>query len=167
MTEIRTARLLLHTLTRDEARAVVAGDRTGRAWAEDYPSEGDLVVAGIAVEAGEHYDEAAPYAIMQIRPLGSGVAIGGIGFTSAPEPDGSAEVGYGLVESARGTGYATEALDSVAAWAADQGLEVLVALTTEDNQPSQRVLERTGFTRGELVEVDDGQMIRWERRLRP
>ena len=91
----------------------------------------------------------------------------GIGFISAPEPDGSAEIGYGLAESAQGRGYATEALDAVAAWASDQGLGVLVALTAADNLASQRVLERTGFVRGELVEVDDGPMIRWERRLRP
>lgn len=167
MTEIRTVRLLLHTLTRDEAGAVVSGDRTGRVWADDYPSEGDLVVAGIACEAGEHYDEDAPYAVLQVRLLESGAAIGGIGFISAPEPDGSAEIGYGLAESAQGRGYATEALDAVAAWASDQGLGVLVALTAADNLASQRVLERTGFVRGELVEVDDGPMIRWERRLRP
>lgn len=167
MTEIRTERLVLRTLTRDEATAVVAGDRTGRVWADDYPSEGDLVVAGIACEAGDHYDETAPYTVLQVRRLDSGAAIGGIGFISAPEPDGSAEIGYGLAESARGAGYATEALEGVAAWAAEQGLLVLVALTTTDNLDSQRVLERTCFTRGGLVEVDDGQMIRWERRLRP
>jgi RimJ/RimL family protein N-acetyltransferase len=167
VTEIRTERLLLRTLTRDEAAAVVAGDRTGRAWAEDYPSEGDLVVAGIACEAGEHYDESAPYSVLQVRLLGSGAAIGGIGFISAPEPDGSAEVGYGLAESARGSGFATEALEGVATWATDQGLRVLVALTTPDNLASQRVLERTGFVRGELVQVEDGQMIRWQRRLQP
>ena len=56
-TDLRTERLLLERLTMDEARAVVALDRHGRAWAADYPTEGDLVVAGIACEAGEHYDE--------------------------------------------------------------------------------------------------------------
>ena len=67
MTQIRTDRLLLTTLTRDEAAAIRAGDRTGRAWAEDYPTEGDVLVASVVGEAGEHYDESATFGVLQVR----------------------------------------------------------------------------------------------------
>ena len=48
-----------------------------------------------------------------------GKAIGGIGFKGQPN-NGCVEVGYGLVPSARGNGYAAEALAALLDVAADQ-----------------------------------------------
>ena len=45
MTLVVTERLTLTTLTVAEAAAIVAGDRAGRPWVDDYPTEGDVVVA--------------------------------------------------------------------------------------------------------------------------
>jgi RimJ/RimL family protein N-acetyltransferase len=162
-TEIRTDRLLLRRLTRDEARAVVALDRTGRTWAADYPTEGDLVVAGIACEAGEHYDETGDFGIYQVLLADSGAAVGGIGFIHPPEA-GEVEVGYGLAESARGRGLATEALRAVTVWAQAHGAAVVVAMTATDNLASQRVVERAGFVRlpDQVVDPEDGPLWRWE-----
>jgi len=166
-TDLRTERLLLERLTIDEARAVVALDRHGRAWAADYPTEGDLVVAGIACEAGEHYDETGEFGVYQVRLADTGVAVGGIGFIHPPEA-GEVEVGYGLAESARGRGLATEALRAMTALAAQHGVAVMVAVTSVDNVASQRVLERAGFTRlpGTIQDDEDGPMLRWELLLR-
>ena len=166
-TDLRTERLLLERLTIDEARAVVALDRHGRAWAADYPTEGDLVVAGIACEAGEHYDETGEFGVYQVRLAHTGVAVGGIGFIHPPEA-GEVEVGYGLAESARGRGLATEALRAMTALAAQHGVAVMVAVTSVDNVASQRVLERAGFTRllGTIQDDEDGPMLRWELLLR-
>ena len=165
MTELRSERLLLRRLTLDEARAVVALDRAGRAWAEDYPTEGDLVVAGIAVEAGEHYDDAGVFGVYQVLLAESDEVVGGIGFIHPPEA-GAVEVGYGLAESVRGRGLATEALLAVLALTADNSVQQVVAMTDPDNGASQRVLERCGFERcEELVQDDEGPMIRWERSL--
>jgi len=166
-TDLRTERLLLERLTMDEARAVVALDRHGRAWAADYPTEGDLVVAGIACEAGEHYDETGEFGVYQVRLADTGVAVGGIGFIHPPEA-GEVEVGYGLAESARGRGLATEALRAMTALAAQHGVAVMVAVTSVDNVASQRVLERAGFTRllGTIQDDEDGPMLRWELLLR-
>jgi RimJ/RimL family protein N-acetyltransferase len=167
VTRLTTARLVLETLTADEARAIRAGDRAGRDWAEDYPFEGDAFVAGVIGEAGEHYDESAPLGVLQVRLAATGAAVGGIGFLSAPTEDGSAEVGYGFVTSVRGQGLATEALEAVLAHAAEQGLRTVVAMTAVDNIASQRVLERCGFVRGETVDTEDeGPMIRWARSVR-
>jgi RimJ/RimL family protein N-acetyltransferase len=56
-------------------------------------------------------------------------------------------VGYGLSPSARGHGYAAEALAALLTVAADHGLSRVVADTTVDNVASQRTLERAGFRR--------------------
>jgi RimJ/RimL family protein N-acetyltransferase len=163
VTEIVTERMVLRRLTLDEARAVIALDRDGRHWAADYPTEGDLVVAGIAVEAGEHYDETGEFGVYQVVARDTDVVVGGIGFIHPPE-DGAVEVGYGLSESARGRGLATEALRAVVARSSQLGVATVVAMTAVDNLPSQRVLERLGFTRldGVLVDEDDGPLYRWE-----
>lgn len=162
MTLLRTPRLLLETLSDDEAAAVRSGDRDGRAWADDYPTEGDVLVAGVVLEAGEHRDPSGPLGVFQVRLREGGDAVGGIGFLSAPTADGEAEVGYGLAESVRGRGLATEALRAVCAHAAEHGVRVVLALTDPDNVASQRVLEHVGFVRDEVPEqTESGPMLRW------
>ena len=162
-TEIRSERLVLRRLTLDEARAVVALDRVGSRWAADYPTEGDLIVAGIACEAGEHYDETGDFGVYQVLLSDTDEVVGGIGFIHPPLR-GEVEVGYGLAESARGHGLATEALRAVAEWASQHGVVTMVAMTATDNVASQRVVERVGFTRSPdpVVDPEDGPLWRWE-----
>ena len=102
-----------------------------------------------------------------MRLADTGVAVGGIRFIHPPEA-GEVEVGYGLAESARGRGLATEALRAMTALAAQHGVAVMVAVTSVDNVASQRVLERAGFTRllGTIQDDEDGPMLRWELLLR-
>ncbi|HET7900463.1 MAG TPA: GNAT family N-acetyltransferase [Candidatus Nanopelagicales bacterium] len=164
MTLLETERLVLRTLTADEAAAIRSGDRTGRAWADDYPSDGDAVVAAVIGEAGEHYDESAPLGVLQVLRRDTGLAVGGIGFLHAVE-DGEAEVGYGLAESAHGQGYATEALVAVLGLAREHGVERVVALTDLDNLASQRVLQRCRFEPAGSVSSPEGEQLRWLRRL--
>ncbi len=60
--------------------------------------------------------------------------------------DGSVEIGYGIIETHRGQGYATEAVNAVVTWAFQQpGIIRVEAETEPDNQASQRVLEKCGF----------------------
>ena len=164
MTVVSTSRLTLITLTRAEAAAIVAGARSGRAWAPDYPTEGDLVVAGIVGEAGDAYDDDAPLGPMQILVTGTGQVVGGVGFLSPPDEDGSVEIGYGLAPSARGHGYATEAVEGLVELARTQGAHSVVAMTAPDNFASHLVLQRAGFARaGEVDSGDDGLLWRWRR----
>ncbi len=164
MTRLETERLLLRTLTADEAAAIRDGDRIGRAWADDYPSDGDAVVAAVIGEAGDHYDETAALGVLQILRREDGLAIGGIGFLH-PESDGEIEVGYGLVASARRQGYASEALAAVIDLAAGHGVPRMVARTDLDNTPSQRVLERAGFALVGRVDDGEGPQLAWSREL--
>lgn len=61
-------------------------------------------------------------------------------------PDGSVEIGYGLLPEARGKGYATEAVDAAVRWAlGEPGVTRVEAETDPENRASQRVLEKCGF----------------------
>ena len=97
--------------------------------------------------------EQRPFGYYRITRLANGRAVGGIGFKGQPE-GGCVEIGYGLAPSARGHGYAAEAVVALLAMAADHGLSKVVADTTLDNIASQRTLIRAGFrlvaTNGEL-----------------
>ena len=77
-----------------------------------------------------------------IREDRSGLAIGGLGFFGPPDQRGCVEFGYGLVESARGKGCATEAVRAALNFARANGTRYAKADTAPENIPSQRVLEK-------------------------
>ena len=162
---IVTERLVLETLTRDEAAAIRAGDRQGRRWAGDYPTDGDIVVAAVIGEAGDAYDEEALLGVLQIRLAATGEAIGGVGFLSAADADGVAEIGYGIAESVRGQGIATEAVAAVIGWVAGSHVTAIEAFTDPSNLASERVLLRCGFERAGEGVFDEVTMLRWLRPL--
>jgi RimJ/RimL family protein N-acetyltransferase len=75
-------------------------------------------------------------------------------------PPSLIEVGWLLGPSWRGKGYATEA---AAAWL-DHGFRVLrlgeiIAVHGPDNVASERVMDRLGMTRREIVTLDDGDLL--------
>lgn len=58
------------------------------------------------------------------------------------------EVGYWLTREARGQGHATRAVRLICAWGMQSlGLERIDLMAATGNAPSQRVAERSGFTR--------------------
>ena len=74
------------------------------------------------------------------------VLVAGAGFLGPPE-DGAVEIGYSVVEEARGAGYATEIVGALLRRAFESDLvQRVVAETDASNEASQRVLERNGFT---------------------
>jgi RimJ/RimL family protein N-acetyltransferase len=80
-----------------------------------------------------------------IVPRPGELAVGDIGFHRPPK-DGDVEIGFGMVESARGQGYATEAARALTQWAfAQPGVRRVVARTTADNAGALGVLRRLGF----------------------
>jgi [ribosomal protein S5]-alanine N-acetyltransferase len=94
----------------------------------------DAVLAGVD----------APFAVVSAddRLLGS-VALMGIEW-----PDLRAEVGYWLAREARGQGHATRAVRLISAWGFRVlGLERIALHAASDNRASQRVAERSGYTR--------------------
>ena len=147
----QSARLSLHAVDGPEARRIDdRAPRDGDAWAADYPFEGDLAAIGSLLRATAEDGEQRPFGYYQVRRRSDGLAIGGVGFKGPPE-SGVVEIGYGLVPSARGHGYATEAVSALVQIAAGLGVTRIRADTDPDNVASQRTLEKAGFRRVEAV----------------
>ena len=92
-------------------------------------------------------DELAPWPFVPfvVRERESGQLIGSAGFHGAPRGR-VVEIGYGLVESKRHLGLATEACATLVKVAFDSGqVDRVLATIDERNAPSRSVLERTGF----------------------
>ena len=93
----------------------------------------------------------------------SNVAIGQMGFKGAPSEDGSIELGYGINPSHWGRGYATEMVNALIGWAAEQpDIKCIRAETLADNLASIRVLEKLGFERVGQREDDEGLLLLWQ-----
>ncbi|MFD5142700.1 GNAT family N-acetyltransferase [Streptomyces sp. NPDC058401] len=144
---VAAGRVLLLPMSPAIAADLQAGGNGGFVWVEDGPLDDTREAAGIvtrAREAGTYRAGWGPYVIVRTSDR---KAIGGMGFHAAPDADGRTEVGYDLVPSARGNGYATDGLKALSAWALGRpGVTRLDATTDEDNALSQAVLRRAGFT---------------------
>src|SRR5205807_10323597 len=69
----------------------------------------------------------------------SNTVVGSINLKGPPNADGNVEIGWGLNESARGKGYATESAAAVMRWAFEQpGVRSLSATVPEGNDASER-----------------------------
>ena len=151
MTDVRTSRLQLHAIDVAEGERILARRAApADAWADDFPFEGDIGAVGGFLRATAALGEQRPFGFYRITRISDGRAIGGIGFKGQPD-GGCAEIGYGLAPSARGHGYAAEAVVALLRVAADLGLVKVIADTTLDNIASQRTLVRAGFR---LVKTD-------------
>ena len=147
MTDLHTQRLLLHPVDVAEGERIAArGPGSQDRWAADFPFDGDVLGVTAYLRATAAHGEQRPFGFYRITRTADGQAIGGIGFKGQPT-NGSVEIGYGLVPSARGAGYAAEALTALLVLAADHGLDRVLADTEHSNIASQRTLERAGFTR--------------------
>ncbi|MFF8288237.1 GNAT family N-acetyltransferase [Streptomyces sp. NPDC016309] len=158
---VRSGRLVLCEVSPNIGADLHAGGDGGFTWADGGPPEGTRFAGGMvarAREAGTYRPGWGPYAIVRASDRR---AIGAIGFHAAPDTDGRAELGYDLVEGARGHGYATEALRALTRWAFGRPEPaVLVATVDHDNAPSHGVVTRAGFTRA----ADTGGSVVYELR---
>jgi RimJ/RimL family protein N-acetyltransferase len=89
------------------------------------------------------------------RPGRLPLVIGNGGFKGKRVAEGTCEVGYSVMESHQGHGYATEVVRALVAWAFDDPeVTRVVAHTLPALTASIRVLEKNGFTRSqETLEV--------------
>ncbi|MGN9842511.1 GNAT family N-acetyltransferase [Nonomuraea sp. H19] len=142
-TELNTDRLILRSWTAGEVTAVLNGTRLAH-WAEDFPAEGDQVIAGLF---SEHPAWLGEYGHRQIIERDSGLVVGSIGLFWPPSA-GTVEIGYGIVASRRGRGYAPEATRALTEFALTApDVHTVCAHVEPSNPPSIRVLEKAGFER--------------------
>nr|WP_221476795.1 GNAT family N-acetyltransferase [Streptomyces zagrosensis] len=127
----------------DELTAVIDEVRLAH-WAEDFPAEGDQVIAGFLTEnpAG-----LSPYGQRQIIERETGLVVGAIGLFWPPS-EGCVEFGYGVVPSRRSRGYASEAARAIVEFALTAPEVHTVQADVELSNPaSVRVLAKAGLRR--------------------
>jgi ribosomal-protein-alanine N-acetyltransferase len=148
--DLGTERLLLRTWTAAEAAAVVEDGRRDD-WSEDFPEEGDRVIASL-LAANPAWS--GPFGHRLVVERSTGLVVGSLGLFWPPA-DGAVELGYGIAPSRRGLGYAPEAVRALVehAYTAPEVRTVFATVETA-NPASVRVLEKSGFER---VEVDEAQ----------
>jgi [ribosomal protein S5]-alanine N-acetyltransferase len=87
------------------------------------------------------------------------VVIGSMGFKSAPDEYGHVEIGYDIISSYQGHGYATEMATAFIRWAFDEtNVTRITAECLASNTASIRVLEKVGMR--QLTHSDE--MLNWE-----
>ncbi|MCW2765014.1 MAG: GCN5-related N-acetyltransferase [Nocardioides sp.] len=131
-------RLNLELLSPEQAADIMAGRRRPT-WHADFPRQDDR--DGVSM-----YQQGDPWGPRLITR--GGTALGTIGFFGPPDPAADApetEVGYGLVEEARGWGFATEALRALLVETDRAGVRIRASVEP-DNTPSLRILAKCGFT---------------------
>ncbi|MFE7129826.1 GNAT family N-acetyltransferase [Streptomyces sp. NPDC057638] len=143
MDDLMTPRLTLRPLTVADVMALIArAPAPGSRWAPGYPLDGDITAARRLLDhPGEHPG------VYEIRHRADGSAIGGVGFHGPADPCGALTVGYGLIPSARGRGYAAEALRAVLASARERGFTRVRGDADHDNPASHRVMVSAGMRR--------------------
>ncbi|MFJ8650173.1 GNAT family N-acetyltransferase [Streptomyces sp. NPDC093546] len=141
--DVVTKRLVLRSWTMSEATAVLDDTRSPR-WADDFPADGDRVVASLF----DQYPEwLGTYGHRLIIERDSGLVVGSIGLFWPPS-QGVLEIGYGIVASRRGRGYAPEATQALAEFALTAPDVHTVSANVElSNSSSVRVLDKAGFHR--------------------
>ncbi|MFF7364407.1 GNAT family N-acetyltransferase [Streptomyces sp. NPDC008125] len=149
MEDLVTARLVLHPLTIAEARRLVMGAAGERAhdesWAPGYPDEGDVAGARRFLRSCASTGDPQPFGPYEIRRRQDGLAVGGVAFHGHADDWGIVTIGYGLVPSARGRGFATEALRALLDLARDNGVTGVEGDTDQRNVASQRVMNAVGM----------------------
>lgn len=155
----RVPRVELRPLTAAAAEGLLAGDRyPGERWVADYPSDGDVLAATMFLERCRVGEDPRPFGTYQVVRRHDEMVIGGAGFHGPPDEHGAVTVGYGIVPSARGHGYATAALTALVELARTQGAAVVLADTELTNPASMRVLEKVG-----LRPVGEDERLRYYR----
>jgi ribosomal-protein-alanine N-acetyltransferase len=90
--------------------------------------------------------------VFAVEHAASQALIGHVGLS--PFEDG-VEVGFGMAEAYQGQGFAVLAVSAACRWALPRfNLTSVVGSADDDNQASQKVLQRAGFVHGERRTID-------------
>ena len=148
VTEMKTERLYLRTLTEADANIV-----------RDF-NKGEFKTEEAALEwirwVKNKNDEGRLIVNFYIWIAQTNQYIGRVYIHSKPELGGEVEIGYGISEEHRNKGYATEAAEAIVQFAFKKaGQDVLVAIVKPENIASRRVIEKLGFTKHGVRRVPD------------
>jgi RimJ/RimL family protein N-acetyltransferase len=84
--------------------------------------------------------------------------VGSVSFHAEPDSDGMIEIGLGIEPQFENNGFATEALEGMWHWVCTQpGVQTLRYTVSPSNAPSQRIIQKFGFTHvGVQIDDEDG-----------
>ncbi|MFF1419522.1 GNAT family N-acetyltransferase [Streptomyces sp. NPDC058280] len=155
MDDLVTERLVLHPMSVIEAERVASGEPDGEEWwAPGYPADGDMVGARRFLTTCSITGDPQPFGAYEIRRREDGRAIGGLGFHGAPDENLKVTIGYGLIPSAHGKGYASEALRELLRFSRASGITCVEGDADHDNIASQHVMSAAGM----LLVAQDEQL---------
>jgi len=150
--------VLVHPVTYEAAVALLRGEvPAGLVFADGYPSAFSLEVMELL--AGPRRAEVAGFEPSFVVRREDGVVVGEIGGTLDAE-SATATVGYAIVESCWGCGYATDALRTlIAHLREDPRVARIAAQTFVEHVASRRVMEKAGMVlRDEHLGESDGML---------
>jgi RimJ/RimL family protein N-acetyltransferase len=153
---------LLESIARGDASA--AARRLDAAvpegWTDTIPAQARL--EQLAADRSEQ-----PWLVRAVVLRAPRRVVGNVGFHGPPDEEGRVEIGYGIVPSHRGQGYAREAIAALTDWAFATGeARVCVASVSPRNAASLALVRSIGFRQvGEQVDEVDGLELGFERAL--
>jgi RimJ/RimL family protein N-acetyltransferase len=146
MSELSTPRLRLTPVAPTDADFVLE-ILNDPGWLANIGDRGVRTADQAAAYIAERFEGKAWWVV---REAASGEPLGLAGVVPARPGLETPDLGYAFLARHSGRGYATEAAQAVLDHARGPlGIERLAAITTLSNTPSQRVLEKLGFVRGE------------------
>lgn len=154
-------RIVLRPFGLDDAAELIEVIRAREDWLPpNFPTALNAETIAWFLREGIHKVQQYGLGIHLAITAADGGLLGTIGLFKVDWTQGTCEVGYGMRPSARGNGYATEALRLVSDWALqDCGLYRVELRALVSNAPSIRVAEKARFWRegrARGAEVDDG-----------
>ncbi len=143
--ELTTERLVLRPITDSVVKAIHDGQRLEYC-ASGFPEPGDTEIANLLTKVGLPAASDRGYGHRLVVERQTALVIGGAGFFGPPS-QGMVEIGYGVVKSHRGRGYATEVVLALCEYAMSQtAVNRIIATADVANPGSVRVLQKSGFT---------------------
>ena len=151
---IATPRLTLTQMPVASARMLIAGHVPGvPAPVPDWPLDGTYVVAALVARSAAEEVELGPFGAYQIIRRTDGRVIGDCAFFAPPGADGEVMINIEIAPSARGQGFATEAICGLIAWAHQRSdIRAITAECQLGDEAGQRLLKRAGMRRAGVSE---------------
>jgi RimJ/RimL family protein N-acetyltransferase len=123
-------------------------------------TDADGVRAAIEDMTGRSPGEPGGWVQLTVEERGSGRLVGDVGLSPAEEDPGVIKIGYTTAPAFQGSGYATEAVRALVAYAFDTlGADIVRAYASAENTPSIRVAEKVGLRLIERIERRDGDRV--------
>lgn len=164
---METERLFLVPYEQSFIEATLSGNETlaeisGYQVAEEWPGSEFFFYLTFALEEIRVNSELVKWTRLIVLKKENKI-IGEVSAQGDPDQSGTAELGYGIVESYAGNGYATEGVKAFLKWLQEQKIRSIYAKTYKYHKKSQHILKKLGFVElGEDYLIGEEPVIEFE-----